>query len=157
MQALAIKRSYLASLLFSFAPTVLWSSWWTLVVPVLVYSNDLADEISCIFWFTGFRLCLPVWIRQTSCTRILPRYHIGAFSVQGFKADLVAGGTSCSFLGEQHSVIFEGSVDIITHRMTCSSIVTNICSVSHCCRFDTQLPWVQPGVFKVQQPLFILN
>lgn len=65
----------------------------------VTYSNDLTDEISCIFWFTEFRLCLPVWIRQTTYMRIIPRYHIGAFSVQ---ADLVAGGTSCSFLREQH-------------------------------------------------------
>lgn len=100
IQALAIKQFCLASVLTSFAPRVL------LVVPELIFSNDLTDEISCIFWFTEFRLCLPVWIRQTSYTRIIPRYHIGAFSVQGWKADLVAGGASCSFLREQHCHFF---------------------------------------------------
>lgn len=100
IQALAIKQFCSASVLTSFAPRVL-RSWQRLVVPELIYSNDLTDEISCIFWFTEFRLCLPVWIKQTSYMRIIPRYHIGAF-VQGWKADLVAGGTSCSFLREQH-------------------------------------------------------
>lgn len=97
----------LASFLTSFAPRVVWRSWQRLVVPELIYSNDLTDEILCIFWFTEFRLCLPVWIRQTSYVRIIPRYHTGAFSVQGWKADLVAGGTSCSFLREQHCHFLE--------------------------------------------------
>lgn len=107
IQALAIKQFCLASFLTSFAPRVVWRSWQRLVVPELIYSNDLTDEILCIFWFTEFRLCLPVWIRQTSYVRIIPRYHTGAFSVQGWKADLVAGGTSCSFLREQHCHFLE--------------------------------------------------
>lgn len=84
IQALAVKQFCLASVLTSFAPRVLWRSWRRLVVPELIYSNDLTDETSCIFWFTELRLCLPVWIRQTSYMRIIPRYHIGAFSVQGW-------------------------------------------------------------------------